>query len=214
MATSNAATTYLENKILDFLFKNNSSSFATPGNDIYIGLATAVSDAEAGTLTEVSTVTQDANYTRQQVNASNWTLASSSTDQQTVTNAANIEFSASSGIASYTVTHTFVTDKNFATAVVNGAVSSSANVTVDGNSGTIAVGDVVTGTGIGAGITVATVNSQTSIVLSSAVSVSDNVVLKFDGGNKLFVGAVDTSKQIDSGDIFRINATNFTIELK
>lgn len=214
MATSNAATTYLENKILDFLFKNNSSSFATPGNDIYIGLATAVSDAEAGTLTEVSTVTQDANYTRQQVNASNWTLASSSTDQQTVTNAANIEFSASSGVASYTVTHTFVTDKNFATAVVNGAVSSSANVTVDGNSGTIAVGDVVTGTGIGAGITVATVNSQTSIVLSSAVSVSDNVVLKFDGGNKLFVGAVDTSKQIDSGDIFRINATNFTIELK
>ena len=214
MATSNAATTYLENKILDFLFKNNSSSFATPGNDIYIGLATAVSDAEAGTLTEVSTVTQDANYTRQQVNASNWTLASSSTDQQTVTNAANIEFSASSGIASYTVTHTFVTDKNFATAVVNGAVSSSANGTVDGNSGTIAVGDVVTGTGIGAGITVATVNSQTSIVLSSAVSVSDNVVLKFDGGNKLFVGAVDTSKQIDSGDIFRINATNFTIELK
>jgi len=214
MATSNAATTYLENKILDFLFKNNSSSFTTPGNDIYIGLATAVSDLEAGTLTEVSTVTQDANYTRQQVNASNWTLASSSTDQQTVTNAANIEFSASSGIASYTVTHTFVTDKNFATAVVNGAVSSSANVTVDGNSGTIAVGDVVTGTGIGSGITVATVNSQTSIVLSSAVSVSDNVVLKFDGGNKLFVGAVDTSKQIDSGDIFSINATNFTIELK
>ena len=63
---------------------------------------------------------------------------------------------------------------------MNGAVSSSANVTVD--AGTIAVGDVVTGTGIGSGITVATVNSQTSIVLSSAVSVSDNVVLKFDGG--------------------------------
>ena len=30
MATNNAATTYLEHKILDFLFKNNSSSFATP----------------------------------------------------------------------------------------------------------------------------------------------------------------------------------------
>ena len=147
MATSNAATTYLENKILDFLFKNNSSSFATPGNSIYIGLATAVSNAEAGTLTEVNTSTQDANYTRQQVQASGWTLASSSTDQQTVTNAANIEFSASSGIASYTVTHTFVADAS-------------------------------------------------------------------TGGNILFVGAVDTSKTIDSGDIFRINAGNFTIELK
>ena len=47
MATANAATTYLENKVLDFLFKNNSSSFATPGDGMYVGLATAVSDAEA-----------------------------------------------------------------------------------------------------------------------------------------------------------------------
>ena len=31
MATSNAATTYLENKILSFIFKNNAGSFATPG---------------------------------------------------------------------------------------------------------------------------------------------------------------------------------------
>ena len=100
MATANAATTYLENKILDFLFKNNSSSFATPGNSIYIGLATAVSDAEAGTLTEVNTSTQDANYTRQQVQASGWTLTASSTDAQTVTNANNIEYSASQGVAS------------------------------------------------------------------------------------------------------------------
>lgn len=110
MATSNAATTYLENKILDFLFKNNSSSFTTPGNSIYVGLATAVSDAEAGTLTEVNTTTEDANYARQQVNAAGWTLASSSTDQQTVTNASNVEYSASSGIATYTVTHAFIAD--------------------------------------------------------------------------------------------------------
>ena len=82
MATSNAATTYLENKLLSFIFKNNAGSFATPGNSIYVGLATAVSDAEAGSLTEVNTSTQDANYTRQQVNAAGWTLASSSTDQR------------------------------------------------------------------------------------------------------------------------------------
>jgi hypothetical protein len=147
MATSNAATTYLENKLLSFIFKNNAGSFATPGNSIYVGLATAVSNAEAGTLTEVNTSTQDANYTRQQVNAAGWTLASSSTDQQTVTNAANIEYSASSGVATYTVTHAFIADAS-------------------------------------------------------------------TGGNILFVGALDASKAIASGDIFRINATNLTIELK
>ena len=86
MATSNAATTYLEHKILDFLFKNNSESFATPGNSIYVGLATAVSDAEAGTVTEVNTSTQDANYVRRQVTAANWTVTSISGDQQTATN--------------------------------------------------------------------------------------------------------------------------------
>ena len=147
MATSNAATTYLEHKILDFLFKNNSESFATPGNSIYVGLATAVSDAEAGTVTEVNTSTQDANYVRRQVTAANWTVTSISGDQQTATNSANIEYPASSGIATYTVTHVFIVD----------AASS---------------------------------------------------------GNILFVGALDASKAIASGDIFRINASNLTIELK
>ena len=33
-------------------------------------------------------------------------------------------------------------------------------------------------------------------------------------GNILFVGALDDSKVIQSGDIFRINATNLSIELK
>ena len=147
MATSNAATTYLEHKILDFLFKNNSETFATPGDSIYVGLATAVSDAEAGTVTEVNTSTQDANYVRRQVTAANWTVTSISGDQQTATNSANIEYPASSGIATYTVTHVFIVD----------AASS---------------------------------------------------------GNILFVGALDASKAIASGDIFRINASNLTIELK
>ena len=147
MATSNAATTYLENKLLSLIFKNNAGSFSTPGDSIYVGLATAVSNAEAGTLTEVNTSTQHANYVRRQVTAANWTLASSSTDQQTVTNAANIEYPASSGVATYTVTHAFLAD--------------------------------------------------------AATS-----------GNILFVGALDASKAIASGDIFRINAGNLTIELK
>ena len=142
MATSNAATTYLENKILSFIFKNNAGSFSTPGDNIYVGLATAVSDAEAGSLTEATF----GSYARQQVTAANWTLASASTNQQTVVNAANIEFPVSTG-TSNTVTHAFLVD----------AASS---------------------------------------------------------GNILFVGALDASKTIATGDIFRINAGNLTIELK
>lgn len=154
MATTNAATTYLENKLLSFIFKNNAGSFSTPGDSIYIALATAVSNfndstGETGTpsITEVNTSSQDANYTRKQVTAANWTLTASSANQQTVTNAANIEYSASSGIANYTVTHIVVFD-----------ASSS--------------------------------------------------------GNALFIGALDVAKTVASGDIFRINAGNLTIELK
>ena len=79
MATSNAATNYLEHAILQFLFKNNAESFATPGNSIYVGLATAVSNAETGALTEATF----GNYARQQVAASAWTVPAVSTDAQT-----------------------------------------------------------------------------------------------------------------------------------
>ena len=142
MATTNAATTYLENKLLSFLFKNNAGGLTTLGDGIYVGLATAVSDAEAGSLTEANFGA----YSRQQVTAANWTLASSATDAQTVTNAANIEWSASTGTDN-TITHAFIAD----------ATSS---------------------------------------------------------GNILFVGALDTNKTIQTGDIFRINVGNLTIELK
>jgi hypothetical protein len=143
MATANAATNYLERRLLHFLFKNNSLSFSSPGDSIYVGLATAVSAAETGTVTEATFT----NYARQQVTASNWTLVGSdSTDQQTATNAANIEFPASGG----------------------------------------------------------TNNTITHIIIADAAS----------SGNILFVGALDVQKVIESGDIFRINAGNLTIELK
>jgi hypothetical protein len=142
MATSNAATTYLEHALLDFIFKNNSETFASPGDSIYVGLATAASDPEAGTVTEATFT----NYARQQVTAANWTLASGATDAQTVTNAANIEYPASGGTDN-TISHVFIAD----------AVTS---------------------------------------------------------GNILFVGALDASKAINSGDVFRINAGNLTIEMK
>lgn len=142
MATTNAATTYLENKLLSLIFKNNAGSFSSPGDSIYVGLATAASDAEAGTVTEATFGA----YARQQVTAANWTLTSSSQDQQTVTNAAAIEFPASTGTDN-TITHAFLAD----------AASS---------------------------------------------------------GNILFVGALDNDKTIETGDIFRFNASNLTIELK
>ena len=144
MATANAATNYLERRILDFIFKNNALSFSSPGDSIYVGLATAVSAAETGSVTEANFT----NYARQQVTAANWTtIGADSTDTQTAINAANIEFPASGGGGTDTVTHVFIAD-----------ASSS--------------------------------------------------------GNILFVGALDASKAIASGDIFRINAGNLTIELK
>jgi hypothetical protein len=143
MATSNAATNYLERRILDFIFKNNSLSFSSPGDSLYVGLATAVSAAETGSLTEANFT----NYVRKQVTAANWTtIGADSTDTQTAKNAANIEFPASGG-TNNTISHVFVADAS-------------------------------------------------------------------TGGNILFIGALDVSKLIADGDIFRINTGNLTIELK
>ena len=142
MATSNAATTYMEHALLQFLFKNNAESFATPGNSIYVGLATAVSSIETGSLTEATF----GSYARQQVQASGWTVPAVGTDTQTAVNAANIEFPASTG-TNNTITHAFVVDAD-------------------------------------------------------------------SSGNILFIGALDASKTIATGDIFRINAGNLSIELK
>ena len=148
MATSNAATNYLERRLLNFLFKNNSAidgvTFASPGDSIYVGLATAVSAAETGSLTEASF----GGYLRQQVTASNWTtISADSTDTQTAKNASAIEFPAKTDSGNVTITHVFIVD-----------ASSS--------------------------------------------------------GNILFVGALDASKTLAQNDIFRINATNLSIELK
>ena len=49
MATANAATTFLENRILSLIFKNNAASFSTPGNDIFVGLATNVTNFDNST---------------------------------------------------------------------------------------------------------------------------------------------------------------------
>ena len=158
MATSNAATSFLENRLLSFIFKNNAASFSSPGDSIYVGLATAVSNfndstGESGepTITEADF----SNYQREQVAAANWTLTADTADQQTCTNSGVIDFNPSTGGGTDVITHVFIT--------------------------TAASGSLDT--------------------LGS-------------GGNVLFIGALDASKSIATGDIFRINATNLTIELK
>ena len=144
MATSNAATNYLERRLLNFLFKNNSLCFSSPGDSIYVGLCTAVSAAETGSVTEASF----GGYARQQVAAASWTtIGADSTDTQTAKNTSAIEFPAKTDSGNVTITHVIIAD-----------ASSS--------------------------------------------------------GNILFVGALDASKTLAQNDIFRINATNLSIELK
>ena len=144
MATSNAATNYLERRLLHYIFKNNSLSFSSPGDSIYVGLCTAVSAAETGSLTEASF----SGYGREQVTASNWTtISADSTDTQTAKNTNAIEFPAKADSGNVTITHVIIAD-----------ASSS--------------------------------------------------------GNILFVGELDASKTLAQNDIFRINATNLSIELK
>ena len=61
MATANAATNYLERRLLHYIFKNDSLSFSSPGDSIYVGLATAVSAAETGSVTEATLQTMQDN---------------------------------------------------------------------------------------------------------------------------------------------------------
>ena len=107
MATSNAATNYLERRLLHFLFKNNSLSFSSPGDSIYVGLCTAVSAAETGSVTEASF----GGYARQQVAAASWTtIGADSTDTQTAKNASAIEFPAKTDSGNVTITHVIIAD--------------------------------------------------------------------------------------------------------
>ena len=158
MATANEATSYLENRLLSFIFKNNAASFSTPGDTIYVGLATAVSnfsDSTGESGTPAITEADFTSYARVQVAASGWTLTADTANQQTVTNAANIDFAASGGGGTDVITHCFI-----------------------------------------------------------ATHASDSLDTLGSGGNVLFIGALDASKSIATGDIFRINAGNLTIELK
>ena len=158
MATTNAATTYLEHRILNFIFNNNaqvsSANFGSGnsnglGSNIYVGLATAVSnfDDSTGESADSVSVTEATfgGYLRKQVTS--WTLPSPTANQQTAKNTGAIDFDAKTDSGTQTITHVFINDSS-------------------------------------------------------------------SSGNFLFIGALDASKTLAEGDIFRINATNLSIELK
>ena len=92
-----AATNYLELELLDHLF---SVGTYTPGT-LYLALATAVSDAEAGSFTEVS----GGSYARQSLSGKFGTAAASGA----ISNDANIQFPTATGDYG-TVTHIVVMD--------------------------------------------------------------------------------------------------------
>lgn len=108
-------------------------------------------------------------------------VGDSNTTYYSCTDGTNFEV----GVGTYTASGTtlsrdtiFESSSTKITADVNGAVSASTSVIVDNvQGGTLTVGQRVRGTGISGVVTIATVNSQTSIVLDTAVTLADDAAL-------------------------------------
>lgn len=99
------------------------------------------------------------------------------------------------------------------TALVNdvGNITNSTNIAVDNNSGTIEIGMYVSGSGFSGDIWVQHVTDQNNIILSSAISVDNNVTLTFGikdnilgatGGN---MNHVTTISELPDGYVFTNN---------
>ena len=96
-------------------------------------------------------------------------------------------------------------------ATSNGAITvASKNLTVDGVSGTLAVGQRVLGAGISDGdevVKIATVTSQTAVILDKAITVADNIPLVFSaaaGHTKVESGNVEYEVTAVSGEVLTI----------
>ena len=97
---------------------------------------------------------------------------------------------------------------NAVTAVVNGAITvPTKNLTVDGNSGTAAVGQRVVGAGISDGgvvVKIATVTSQTALILDKPITVADDVVLALTGNAKVETGNIEYEVTSVAGEVLTI----------
>lgn len=80
-----AFSNYLENKLIDHIFQN--TTFTSPST-LYVGLLTAVSDGEAGTVTEVT----GGSYARVAVTASNTEWLDTSGNNGTTSNVNAVTF--------------------------------------------------------------------------------------------------------------------------
>lgn len=117
-----AFTNYLENKLIDHIFQN--TAFTSPST-LYVALFTAVSDGEAGTVTEVS----GGSYARVAVtaNSSNWSDATG--NNGTTSNVNAVTFPAATADWG-TVTHFGIYDASTAgNLLVYAALTSSRNIT-------------------------------------------------------------------------------------
>jgi len=90
------------------------------------------------------------------------------------------------------------------TKVVAGAVTASIDLTVDGGSGTVAVGQRVIGAGITDIVKVKTVTSATVFVLDKAITVADNVVLAFSDYASIESGDTQYEVTSISGEVLSI----------
>ena len=97
-----SATNYLENEVLDHVLQKGTADFTSP-TSLYIGLFTAVTDGEAGTVTEVS----GNGYARTSVTFNTASGGSS-------TNNGDVTFPAASGGSWGTITHIGVYDASSA----------------------------------------------------------------------------------------------------
>ena len=102
-------------------------------------------------------------------------------------------------------------DASSIVATVNGAITvPSKNLTVDGVSGTLAVGQRVLGAGISDGdevVKIATVTSQTAVILDKAITVADDIPLVFSaaaGHTKVESGNVEYEVTAVSGEVLTI----------
>ena len=105
--TPDAATNYLELKLLQHVF--TSTAYTSPKSTLYLALATAVSDAEAGSFTEANF----GSYARVKINGENttqpyWTVANAG-GTVTAKNNGEVSFNASSS-GTNTITHVVLTD--------------------------------------------------------------------------------------------------------
>jgi len=97
---------------------------------------------------------------------------------------------------------------NSVTATSNGAITTaSINLTVDGNSGTIAVGQRVIGSGINEVVKVKTVTSQTALILDKPITIANDIDMAFSPYASVEAG--DTQYEVTA-----INSEVLSIRLK